>query len=432
MNGEKKFARNLVDFINESPSPFHVAKNVKYLLEQKGFKELDLRARWNVEKFGKYFVKRNNSTIVAFVIGDGEIEQEGFKIIGAHTDSPTLKIKPAPEMVVEKSYVKLNIEVYGNPILNSWLDRPLSMAGRVSFKGENPMYPEEKLLNVHKPILIIPNLAIHMNRNVNQGVELNKQKDMLPLLTTVKDEIEKDNYFVNLIAEQLSVDKEQINNFEIFLYEYEKGSIIGLNDNFISSGKLDDLAMVHAGINALMNSCAGKATNVMVCFDNEEPRSKTKQGADSLMLRSILERIVFGLGKDKEDYFRSIYSSFIISSDMAHALHPNSSEKYDPINKPIINKGPVIKFGANLNFTTDSDSSTVYESICGNAGIPVQRFTNRSDITGGSTIGPITTTQLDIRSIDIRNPILAMHSIRELGGVLDHYYIEKSFEEFYK
>lgn len=341
MNVEKKFARNLVDFINESPSPFHVVKNVKDLLEKKGFKELDIRARWNIEKSGKYFVKRNNSTIVAFVIGDGEIEKEGFRIIGAHTDSPTLKIKPAPEMVVEKSYVKLNIEVYGSPILNSWLDRTLSMAGRVSFKGENPMYPEEKLLNVHKPVLIIPNLGIHMNRKVNQGLELNKQKDMLPLLETLKDGIEKDNYFVNLIAEQLSVNKEQINNFEINLYEYEKGSIVGLNDHFISSGKLDDLAMVHAGIHALMNSGAGKSSNVMVCFDNEEPGSKTKQGADSPMLRSILERILFGLGKDKEDYFRSIYSSFIISSDMAHALHPNALEKSDPVNKPIINKGPV-------------------------------------------------------------------------------------------
>ncbi|GAH86697.1 unnamed protein product, partial [marine sediment metagenome] len=237
---------------------------------------------------------------------------------------------PTPEMVVEKKYVKLNVEVYGNPILNSWLDRPLSMAGRVSFKSENLMYPEEKLLNVHKPILIIPNLAIHLNRNVNQGVELNKQKDMLPLLAMVGDGLEKDNYFVNLIAEQLSVDKEQIDNFEISLYEYEKGSIIGLNDEFISSGKLDDLAMVHAGISALTNSGAGKATNVMVCFDNEEIGNKSKQGADSPMLRSILERIVFGLGKDKEDYFRSIYSSFIISSDMAHALHPNALEKYDP------------------------------------------------------------------------------------------------------
>jgi aspartyl aminopeptidase len=308
MNEEKKFARNLVDFIDESPSPFHVVKNVKDLLEKKGFEELDIRARWNIKKSGKYFVKRNNSTIVAFIIGDGDIEQEGFRIIGAHTDSPTLKIKPAPEMIVEKNYVKLNIEVYGSPILNSWLDRPLSMAGRVSFKSKNPIYPEEKLLNVHKPVLIIPNLAIHFNRKVNQGKELNQQKDIIPLLETVKDGIEKDNYFVNLIAEQLSVDKEQINNFEINLSEYERGSIVGLNDHFISSGKLDDLAMVHAGIHALMNSGAGKSTNVMVCFDNEEPGSKTKQGADSPMLRSILKRILFGLGMECTHQTRQIKS----------------------------------------------------------------------------------------------------------------------------
>ncbi|RKD31567.1 M18 family aminopeptidase [Thermohalobacter berrensis] len=432
MNKELELAQELIDFIYESPSVFHVVENTKDMLKNNGFKELKLTEKWKLEKGEKYFVSKNNSAIVAFIVGTGEIEEDGFKMIGAHTDSPTFRIKPSPEMVVEDSYLKLNTEVYGGPILNTWFDRPLSIAGRVSLKSDNPLYPEIRLVNIKRPILTIPNLAIHMNRKVNEGIEINKQKDVLPLVSTINEEFEKDNYLIKLLAEELNVKAEDILDFDLFIYECEKGKIVGAESEFILSGKLDDLAMVHAGIKASINTEPAKATNVMVCFDNEEIGSSTKQGAGSPMLRNILERIVYSLGKEREDFFRAIYNSFIISADMAHALHPNYTEKHDPVNKPIINKGPVIKINANFAYTTDSDSNSVYEMICKNSDIPVQKFVNRSDERGGSTIGPISWSQLDIRSIDIGNPILAMHSVRELSGVKDHYYIIKSFEEYYK
>lgn len=432
MTRELDLAWKLIDFIHESPSNFHVVENIESKLKENEFSELDLRQKWDIKKGGRYYVKKNGTAIISFVIGDGEIEEEGFRIIGAHTDAPTFRIKPSPEISVENNYLKLNVETYGGPILSTWLDRPLGIAGRVTLKSENPLYPNVKLLNINKPVLIIPNLAIHMNRKVNEGVELNKQKDMLPLLSLINEEFTKDNFLIKLISKELNVEAGDIIDFDLFLYEYEKGSVIGLNNEFISCGRLDDLAMVHAGIEALIDSKTSKATNVMVCFDNEEIGSSTKQGADSPMLKSILERIVYGLGKEKDDFFRAIYSSFIISADMAHALHPNQTEKHDPTNRPIINKGPVIKINANQAYTTDSDSDAVYEMICERANVPVQKFVNRSDVRGGSTIGPISSTHLDIRSVDIGNPMLAMHSIRELAGVLDHYYIKKSFDEFYK
>lgn len=431
MSKEQQFAQQLIDFIYDSPSPFHAVESTKQILINKGFKELTLREKWRIEKGGKYFTTKNVSAIVAFVVGNGEIEEEGFKLIGAHTDAPSFSIKPSPE-ITENGYLKLNTEVYGGPILNTWMDRPLSIAGRVTLKSVNVLHPESKLVNINKPILIIPNVAIHMNKKLNEGIELNKQKDTLPMLGLINEEFEKENYLFKILAEELSIDAGSIVDFDLFLYEYEKGSIIGLNNEFISAGRLDDLAMVHAGIVALADAEPTKGTNVMICFDNEEVGSRTKQGAGSPMVRIILERIVMALGKDKEDFYRALYSSFIISADMAHPVHPNAPEKHDPINKPRINQGPIIKINANQSYTTDSDSNTVYEMICRNADIPVQKFVNRSDVRGGSTIGPISSSQMDIRSIDIGNPMLAMHSIRELSGVADHYYVKRSFDEFYK
>lgn len=431
MTKELELAQNLIDFIYESPTAFHAVETVKNELNANGFKEIKESEKWNLEKGGKYYVTKNGSALTAFVVGNGEMEEYGFKLIGAHTDSPTFRIKPSAEMVSENTYVRLNTEVYGGPILNTWLDRPLSVAGRVALKSENPLCPEIRLVNIKKPILIIPNLAIHMNREVNSGVELNKQKDTLPLLALVNENLEKGNYLLNTVAKELDVKKEDIIDFDLFLYEFEKGSIIGLNDEFISCGRLDDLAMVHAGIKALINSKTTKGTNVMVCFDNEEVGSSTKQGADSQMLANVLERIALSMGKGREDFLRALSKSFIISGDLAHAVHPNSGEKHDPTNRPVINKGPVIKVNANQSYTTDSESSAVYEMICKNAGVPYQKFVNRSDSRGGSTIGPISSTHLDIRSVDMGTPVLAMHSVREFGGVQDHTYVLKSFEEFY-
>ena len=431
MKKEQKFAKSLIDFIDGSPSAFHAVKKVQETLIKEGFKEIFLEDKWELEKEGKYYVTKNNSAIIGFIVGKGELEKDGFKLIGAHTDAPTFRIKPNPEMTVERKYLKLNTEVYGGPILNTWFDRPLSVAGRVTIKTESPLEPKQLLLDMEKPILVIPNLAIHMNRKANEGVKTNPQTDTLPLLSITNEKHEKDNFLTGLIAENLGVSIEDILDFELFLYGTERGSLVGFNEEFISIGKLDDLAMVHAGLHGLIDSKIGNATNVLVCFDNEEVGSTTKQGAASPMLRTVLERISISMDKNREDYYRALSNSLLISADMAHALHPNYTEKQDPTNRPVINGGPTIKISARQSYTTDSLSSAIYEGICKTIEVPVQKFVNRSDERGGSTIGPISSTQLDIPSVDIGNPILAMHSIRELGGVLDHYYVYKSFEEYY-
>ena len=432
MSKEKEFAKELIDFIYDSPTAFHAVDSAKAILDKQGFTELKEENSWNLEKGGKYYVTKNDSAVTAFVVGLGKIEEHGFRIIGAHTDSPCFRIKPAAEMTVEDHYIKLNTETYSGPILSTWMDRPLSVAGRITLRGGDLFNPITKLVNIKKPILIIPNLAIHMNRNMNQGVELNKQKDMLPLMGLINESLEKGNYLIGTIAKELNVEFKEILDFDLFLYEYEKGTIMGLNDEFISSPRLDDLAMVHAGITAIAKSEALNNTNVVVCFDNEDIGSSSKQGADSPLLSDILERIVVTMGGDRQDYFRAIAKSFMISADMAHAVHPNVGEKHDPQNRPLINKGPVIKLSANMKYTTDSNSAAVYAGICKQAEVPVQHFVNRSDEAGGSTIGPITASHLNIRSVDIGNPSLAMHSVRELGGVTDHTYITRSFVEFFK
>ena len=428
---KNKFAEELIDFIYESPTAFHATETVKKMLVGNGFLEIFEGDKWNLVEGGRYFFIKNNSALMAFVVGTGDLGQEGFRIIGAHTDSPSFRIKPSPELNAEGTYIRLNTEVYGGPIINTWLDRPLALAGRVTLKSDNLMKPRVSLVNINRPILIIPNLAIHMNRNVNKGVELNKQKETLPLLTLVNEKFEKEDLLVKLVADELKVAPSDILDFELFLYEYEKGTIMGLNKELISSSRLDDLSMVHAGIVALINSKTNKATKVMACFDNEEIGSKTKQGAGSPILASTLERIALSLGKEREDYFRTLSNSFLISADLAHAVHPNYGEKADPVNRPTINKGPVIKLSANQKYTSDSFSVAVYESICKAAGIPVQKFVNRSDEVGGSTIGPISSGYINIDSVDMGSPILAMHSIRELAGVEDHSLTEKSFEAFY-
>lgn len=431
MSQELQLAQDLIEFIYQSASPFHAAHTIKKRLLNHGFQELCLRSRWKIEKGGKYFISKNNSAVVAFVVGTGELEQEGYRLVGAHTDAPSLRVKPSPEITVENSYLKLNTETYGGPILNTWLDRPLALAGRVSLRSEKLLRPRVELVNINKPLMVIPNIAIHLNRKLNEGVELNKQKDMQPLLTLISEGFEKDGFLIKLLAEELQVEPDAIIDFELFLYDYQKGSVVGLNNEFISCGKLDDLAMVHAGISALIEAEPAAATQVMACFDNEEVGSSTKQGAGSPMLSTVLERIAMALGKDREDFYRSLYSSFLISADMAHALHPNAPDKHDPVNRPILNKGPVIKINANQAYTTDSQSDAVFEMLCEKAGVPVQKFVNRSDMRGGSTIGPISARHLDISSLDIGNPMLAMHSIRELAGVLDHWYLKQVLKAYY-
>ncbi len=432
MAKEFEFANDLIDFIHRSPSPYHVVENLSTILIEKGFVPLSLTDRWNLTQGGKYFVTRNDSAAIAFVVGDKKIEEAGFRMVAAHTDAPCLRLKPSPEMVMEDTYLTLNTEVYGSPILNTWLDRPLSIAGRVSLRGEHPWRPESRLVQLHNSSFTIPNQSLHMNREVNEGIELNKQIDMSPLIAGVKEDFEKDRFLAKQLATQLDVGADRIIDFDLILYAVEKGILLGMDQEFISSAKLDNLAMVHAGLHALIGAGTVDATSLLVCFDNEEIGSRTKQGAASPFLRNVLERIVIALGKNREDYFRSIYASYLLSADMGHGLHPNALQKHDPVNRPVLNGGPMIKVAANQNFTTDGDLVVIYEELCRGAGIPVQRFVSRSDMRSGSTIGPIASTQLDVRSLDVGNPVLAMHSIRELGGVQDHALISQSFKSFYE
>ncbi|MGQ1889730.1 M18 family aminopeptidase [Thermophagus sp. OGC60D27] len=431
MKQYEKLATELIDFIHESPSPFHVVENACRLLEKAGFQKLELHDTWALKKGQKYYTTRNGSALFAFIIGSEPAHKEGIRMICAHSDSPSFKIKPSPEIIGDDYYISINTEVYGGPILMSWLDRPLSMAGRIVIKGEELLKPEIRLVNFNRPMLIIPSLAIHLNRQVNEGVKFNQQKDMLPLIGILNEDTSPKGVLKELLAREAGIDAERILDFDLTLNEYQRGCIMGADNAFISSPRLDDLAMVHAGLKAITKASPDEATFMLSIFDNEEVGSQTKQGAGSPLFKNIFYRILKQLGNDEEAIQQAIYRSFMISADMAHSVHPNLPEKHDPVLHPLINKGPVIKIHANQKYTTDGDSGAVFESLCQLAGVPCQRFVNRSDMVGGSTLGNILTSQLDIRSVDVGNPMLSMHSVRELAGVKDHYYMIRVFEKFF-
>ena len=425
------YTNDLIQFMDESPNNFFAVAAVKKRLLEAGFHEIRLQDSWQLQKGEKYFVTKNDSALFAFVPGEKNPAEVGFKLICAHSDSPSFRIKPNPEMVSEGGVVRLNTEVYGGGILYTWFDRPLSAAGRVILKTDNPLHPASQLFDFKRPILVIPHLAIHMNRAVNEGNPLSKQKDMMPVLTIVNEKFEKENYLLNAIAKQMGVEASDILDFDLTLYDYEKASVVGLNNDFICSGRLDDLAMVHAGLRALLDSGKCDQTKVLGIFDNEETGSGTKQGAASPVLRNIMKRIINNLGGNNEDFYRAVDRSFMISADMAHALHPNYPEKQDPTNHPIMGKGPVIKINANQKYLTDADSSAVFKSICQLAGVPCQMFVNHSDIAGGSTLGNILTGQMEMRGVDMGNPMWAMHSIRETICAKDQEYVSRAFTKFF-
>ena len=428
---QKKIAQELIDFTYSSPTAYHAVSNVSSMLLKNDFQQLFFEDVWTLQKGEKYFVTKNRSALIAFVVGEN-IADSGFRIAGSHTDSPAIKIKPNPELLTE-GFLKLNTEVYGGPILNTWFDRPLAVAGRVILKSDDVFNPITMLLNINKPLMIIPNLAIHMNREINSGVNINNQKELLPIIQTVKNSFEKENFLLKIIAENLKVNIYDILDFDLFLYEYDKGSIVGIDNEFISASRLDNLEAFNAGINALI--CADhnpSVTHVVAGFDNEEVGSSTKQGADSQLLSTLLERIVISLNGGREDFFRALSNSFMISTDGAHAFHPNRGEKCDITNKPIINKGPVIKISSNQKYTSDADSIAVCKLILEKAKVPYQEFVNHSNEKGGSTIGPLSSRHLEIRSVDLGVAFLAMHSIRELIGVEDHCYMVKLLKALYE
>ena len=424
--------KRLLDFLNASPVNFLAAKNIANELEQAGYRRLDPQMPIGEVKAGdKLYVTKNDSSVYAFHIGRKLLADAGFRMICAHCDSPTFRIKPNAEMTCEGGIVKLNTEVYGGPIMSTWFDRPLTIAGRVIVKGEDALHPKTLLLHVKRPLLQISNLAIHFNREVNDGVKLSKQKDMLPILGIVTSELERGNMLMNVICGELNIKSEDILDFDLYLADATPACTFGVHDEFLSSGRLDDLSMCFAGLEAMIATETTDMTKVLAIFDNEETGSQTKQGAGSPFLSMMLKRIALAQSGTEEAYYQAVERAFMISADNAHAWHPNYSEKYDPTNHPVLGGGPVIKFNAAQKYASDAVSAAVFAEICREAGVPCQRFVNHSDVAGGSTLGNILASSIPVRGVDMGNAILAMHSCRETGSTTDHIYCVKAFTKFF-
>ena len=431
--------KRLLSFLDASPVNFLAVKNIADTLAANGFRRIDPALPLGEVKSGdRFFVTKNDSSIYAFRIGNKPIADAGFHMICAHCDSPTFRIKPNAEMLTEGGIVKLNNEVYGGPIMSTWFDRPLTLAGRVIVRGEDVMQPETLLLHIKRPLLQISNLAIHFNRQVNDGVALSKQKDVLPLLGQITSQLETGNLLMNVILEELNSTiadcqfcAKDVLDFDLYLADATPACTFGVHNEFISSGRLDDLSMCYAGLEALIASDTTDTTQVLALFDNEETGSQTKQGAGSPFLAYILKRIAMSQSHTEEAYYQAVERAFMISADNAHAWHPNYPEKYDPTNHPMLGGGPVIKFNAAQKYASDAVSAAVFAGLCEKAGVPCQRFVNHSDVAGGSTLGNILASSIPLRGVDMGNAILAMHSCRETGSVVDHEYCVKVFTEFF-
>ena len=415
-------AEKLLTFIKDSPTAFQAVETMKNRFSENGFRELKEEEHWSVEKGGKYFVTRNHSAIIAFTFP--EENTDTFHIIASHSDSPSLKIKENPEMA-ENGYVKLNVELYGGALLAPWFDRPLSVAGRLIVKEAGRIC--EKLVTVDRDMLIIPNLAIHMNREANSGYQYNVQKDMLPLYGL---ESAKGSFF-KTVAEAAGVKEEDILGHDLFLYNRMPGTVWGSEDEFVSAPRLDDLQCAFSSMEGILAGENKNSICVHCVMDNEEVGSGTRQGAASTFLRDTLLRITLGLGKSYEDYLIALAKSFMISADNAHAVHPNYPEKADPVNRPHINEGIAIKYNANQKYCTDGISAAIFKTFCQEAGVGCQTYVNRSDVPGGSTLGNISNTQVALNTVDIGLPQLAMHSPYETAGVKDTCDFVKLAEVFY-
>lgn len=420
-----EISKELLNFIEKSPSCFHVVKTIKEELNKNGFQELLESKKWNLELGKNYYVTRNSSSIIAFKVGE-DLDEYSFNIIASHSDSPSFKIKENYEIETNKKYIQLNTEKYGGMIYSTWMDRPLSVAGRVVVKNNNKI--ESKLVNIDKDLALIPNVAIHMNKEINSNMKYNEQVDLLPLYGTYDD---GKNNFLDMVAEYADVEKQSILSTDLYLYNRMKPTIWGSHDEFISSPKLDDLQCAFSSLKAFISGSNSKSVNVYCCFDNEEVGSQTKQGAESTFLEDTLIRVNDNLGKTNEDYLCALSSSMMLSADNAHAVHPNHPELSDPTNCVYLNEGIVIKYNANQKYTTDAVSASLLKNYLSSANVPYQNYTNRSDMPGGSTLGNIASTQVSIKMVDIGLAQLSMHSSYETAGIKDTYYMFKLMEEFY-
>jgi aspartyl aminopeptidase len=419
-------AQDLINFINNSPTAFHAAESISQRLLNKGFVELSEKEGWVLKPTGKYFVRRNESAVVAFVCGQKTPWEGGFRLMGAHTDSPALRIKPKGEMLKEV-YSSVRVESYGGPIHSTWLDRELGLAGRVFVRKNG--FVKSILLDSKRPVAIVPNLAIHMNREINKGFEYNAHTQLCGILSA-GDAAAKAGTLMEWIASEIGEKSTDIVDADLFFYDATPGQLCGLNKDFIVSPRLDNLAMSHAILTALETSSAAQHTSIAFFFDNEETGSCTYQGADSSFARDVTERIVLTQKGGREEYLRALARSFLISADMAHALHPNFADKHDDKYAPVINGGPVIKQNGNNRYATTAETSAIFEALCSAASVPFQKLINRADVPCGSTIGPMSSAALGVRAVDIGNPMWAMHSIRETGGTRDQDHMIKVLSHF--
>ncbi|MDH5518758.1 MAG: M18 family aminopeptidase [Gammaproteobacteria bacterium] len=417
---QKLFNDELIDFLGCSPTPFHAVECMSMSLEQAGYQRLYEADSWQDLAVGRYYVCRNDSAIIAFNKADESAIDNGFKMLGTHTDSPCLKIKPTPEMT-KHSYYQLGVEVYGGALLNPWFDRDLSIAGRVTYKTSDDELVS-RLIDFEKPVAIIPSLAIHMDREANNNKVINSQNDLPPLILQLPND--KALNFRDLLLQFIKtssshpVDVAEVLDYELSLYDTQSAAVVGLHDDFISSARLDNLLSCFVGLKALLESDSNKNT-LLVCTDHEEVGSVSAAGAQGSFLKSVLQRLTH----TAENLSRCLDRSILISADNAHGIHPNFSAKHDSNHGPILNKGPVIKVNSNQRYATNSETSALFRQLCEQADVPVQSFVVRSDMACGSTIGPITASGLGVKTIDVGVPTFAMHSIRETAGAWDAYYL---------
>lgn len=428
----QQHVQHLLDFIDGSPSPWHAVSSIESAVQAAQFIRIDESAKWQLQENGRYYVVRDDSSIVLFVLGNKSPAESGFKIIGAHTDSPGFRIRPNTATLSD-GFARLGVEIYGGPILATFTDRDLSLAGRISFSDEKQV--RQKLVRFDQPLLRLPNLAIHMNRGVNEdGLKLHKQNELPLLLARFTEGQLPQSYLTALLEKAAAVDIGQLVSWDLAVYDTQKGVFWGANEEFYADSQIDNLASCHAGLQALLDeNVLQHAESTLVCafFDHEEIGSESHIGAGGSFLADVLQRISIALSLDREDTVRALAQSFLISADMAHAYHPNFPSAYDADHRVFVNKGPVIKSNASRRYSSESVSSAYFIRWCEDAEVPYQRYTHRSDLPCGSTIGPIASAKLGVRSVDIGCPMWAMHSIRESAGVQDHEYLIKVLKQFF-
>lgn len=406
----------LTRLIERGTSPFHVASEVTGQLREAGFECLPMNKPWQLERGGKYYVEHQGSTVIAFAIGEDMEEPGNYRLAAAHTDFPNIRIKQNAEMI-RNGYAQLNVEIYGGAILNTWLDRPLSAAGRVSLKSDDIFHPQIRLVDFRRPIFVIPNLAIHLNRQVNDGIELNRQKEMLPIVGIAGEKASPD-FFRRMLAEELQVEPDEILDYEIGLYNADRAEYVGWKGEFLSAPRIDNLSGVQAIVTGLTEG-GRDGINVAAFFDHEEIGSKTKQGAGSAILSMVLEKISLGLLEERVQFLQYLQESMLLSVDVGHGFHPNYPDKMDPTNTSVLNSGLCIKEASVQSYATDCHAVAVVQQLCAREEIPYTKFFNRSDGPSGSTLGSIAGSMVPVPTVDVGIPILAMHSARELMGTED-------------